>query len=147
MATLSIQTTSWVALILGVTSHLGYFICGEHHLSGPRILAMFFSCTIVLFAVILRYVEDISYHEAGQITANAAGLYLTGLFSSIVIYRLLFHRLGSFPGPLYLRFSKWNHTWLLVFTGLQNYKRVDEWHAKYGSYIRYVESIQLLSRL
>ena len=147
MVTLSIQTTWFAALVLGVTSHLGYFIRGEHHLAGPRILATFCTCSVILFAILLRHVDNVTYHDAGQITAAAAGLYLIGLFSSMATYRLLFHRLGSFPGPLYLRLSKWNHTWLLVFTGLQNYKRVDEWHAKYGSYIRYVNAVRLISWL
>jgi tryprostatin B 6-hydroxylase len=138
MVTISLQATAFVGVILGVTSHLGYFIRGEHHMSGPVILATLFACPTILYTFILRYGDVITSHQAGTLTAVATGSYITALLSSIVVYRLLFHRLGKFPGPLYLRITKWNHTWLLIFKGARNYQRVDEWHAKYGEIVRYV---------
>jgi hypothetical protein len=139
MAMISPQTTAILGLVLGVTTHLGYFIRGEHHMAGPGILAASFASPIIIFAVILHFSDTVSHQEAGKLSAIATGAYASGLICSIVVYRLLFHKLGKFPGPLYLRITKWNHTWLLIFRGARNYQIVDEWHAKYGSIVRYVK--------
>jgi hypothetical protein len=139
MGEVSLAITILVGAISGITSHVGYFIRDEHHMSGPGIIAIAFVSPIILSSLLLRYAVVDSYYEAGLITATAVGSYIASLLSSIVSYRLLFHPLRKFPGPFYLRISKWNHTWLLIFKGVQNYRRVDEWHTKYGDIVRFVE--------
>jgi hypothetical protein len=138
MAAISPVAMVLVGTISGITSHVGYFIRDEHHMSGPGIIAIAFASPILLFSLILRYAAVESYYQAGMITAYAIGSYVAGLISSILVYRLLFHPLRKFPGPFYLRITKWNHTLLLITKGVQNFRRVDEWHAKYGDIVRYV---------
>ncbi|EPE34936.1 Cytochrome P450 [Glarea lozoyensis ATCC 20868] len=136
MAVTSPRNFAVLGLLLGITTHWGYFIRGEHHMAGPGILAASFAGPLIILNVLLHFANVSSYHEAGVLTAIVTGAYVSGLISSIVTYRLLFHRLGKFPGPFYLRITKWNHTWLLIFKGARNYQIVDEWHAKYGSIVR-----------
>jgi tryprostatin B 6-hydroxylase len=52
----------------------------------------------------------------------------------MLTYRVLFHRLGNFPGPFGARLSKF---WHIVQLGkYDNYKRLDKWHDQYGEYVR-----------
>lgn len=146
MGLVSLPITTLVGVVLGFTSHVGYFIRDEHHMSGPRIIAIAFASPIILLSLLVRYAAVDSYYEAGLITTAAIGSYITSLLSSIVIYRLLFHPLRKFPGPLYLRVTKWNHTLLLIFKGVQNYRRLDEWHTKYGDIVRYVNGVRSFSK-
>ncbi|KAI1762475.1 cytochrome P450 [Hypoxylon sp. FL1150] len=63
------------------------------------------------------------------------GFFNAGLFSSMVIYRLFFHRLRKFPGPLGSKVSR-------VFDALRAAKHVRynkelvQLHAEYGDFIR-----------
>ena len=141
MATIPLAATALVGAILGVASHLGYFIRGEHHMSGPKIVAALVAFPAFLYIAVLRHVEQDSYSQAGRVTTIATGSYISAVLASISIYRLFFHKLGKFPGPWYLKLTKWNHALLLMFRGARNYQRIDEWHEKYGDIVRCVQLI------
>ncbi|KAI0835198.1 monooxygenase [Hypoxylon sp. FL0890] len=57
------------------------------------------------------------------------------LFSSMVIYRLFFHRLKRFPGPLDVNISRLFST-LRVAKNAQYYKVLARLHEEYGDFIR-----------
>ncbi|KAI1805972.1 cytochrome P450 [Daldinia bambusicola] len=59
----------------------------------------------------------------------------TGLFSSMVIYRLFFHRLRKFPGPLDLKISRFFSAFM-VAKEAKYHKDVARLHEKYGDFIR-----------
>ncbi|KAI1466706.1 cytochrome P450 [Daldinia caldariorum] len=58
-----------------------------------------------------------------------------GLFSSMVIYRLFFHRLRKFPGPLNLKVSRFFSVFM-VAKEVKFHKDVARLHEKYGDFIR-----------
>lgn len=58
-----------------------------------------------------------------------------GLFSSMLLYRTLFHRLRHFPGPFMARISTFYMTFLSFKRG-QIYQDVQALHQKYGDYVR-----------
>ncbi|OTA68045.1 monooxygenase [Hypoxylon sp. EC38] len=57
------------------------------------------------------------------------------LFSSMVIYRLFFHRLRKFPGPLDLKVSRFFSA-LRVSKHVQYHKELAKLHGEYGDFIR-----------
>lgn len=59
----------------------------------------------------------------------------SGLIVSIAIYRLLFHRLRNFPGPLGAKLSRF-YTVSIVSKNVQYYKEVAKMHQTYGDFIR-----------
>ncbi|KAI0883093.1 putative benzoate 4-monooxygenase cytochrome P450 [Annulohypoxylon maeteangense] len=58
-----------------------------------------------------------------------------GLFTSMGIYRVFFHRLRNFPGPLDLKISRFFSA-RRAATSVQYHKVVAEMHEKYGDFIR-----------
>lgn len=85
---------------------------------------------------------------AWQTLCRAAGLFaalrlvlvlnvpfLAGLFTSIAIYRIFFHRLGRFPGPFGARVTKF---WALrqAAATLQWNETVRDLHRVYGDFVR-----------
>lgn len=61
--------------------------------------------------------------------------FLIGLFSSIGLYRVFFHRCRHFPGPLGARLSKF---WALIQAAetVQWNEKVRELHSVYGDFVR-----------
>lgn len=69
-------------------------------------------------------------------TAWFAGLsFNVGLLSSIGAYRLLFHRLRSFPGPLGAKLSRF-YAVSLASKGLQYHLELKKLHEQYGDFVR-----------
>lgn len=68
--------------------------------------------------------------------ASFAGLcFNVGLLSSIGAYRLLFHRLRSFPGPLGAKLSRF-YAVSLASRGLQYHLELKKLHDQYGDFVR-----------
>lgn len=125
----------WAALSAGsgVLSHLLYFIRGEHHKQVVRLAQLFFLIPTALFVLLLR-VGKCNITEASLTTFTLAASYLFSLWTSMLIYRAFFHRLGSFPGPPLAKLTKF---WQIIQLGnYDNYKRLDRWHNQYGDYVR-----------
>lgn len=59
----------------------------------------------------------------------------TALLGSIGAYRLLFHRLRRFPGPLGAKITKF-YAARLAAKDVQYYKEVAKMHARYGDIVR-----------
>ncbi len=59
----------------------------------------------------------------------------SGLIVSIAIYRLFFHRLRNFPGPLGAKLSRFYTVWK-ASKSVQYYKEVAKMHQTYGDFIR-----------
>ncbi|KAF4626682.1 hypothetical protein G7Y89_g11474 [Cudoniella acicularis] len=135
MDTRSMETITFLGAVLGVASHLGYFIRGEYHLQSTRILALFVFSPAILFFTILRYENNNSYFEAGKVTAIVTGSYTTTLVTSMLIYRAFFHPLRAFPGPLSLKLSKFSHVFYIAKKS-RNYIFAGELFKQYGEFVR-----------
>ncbi|KAI1172957.1 cytochrome P450 monooxygenase-like protein [Nemania sp. FL0916] len=126
------QHLAFLALAAGVTVHLGVFKHGEWHLHGPHIIVSH----LAVGGVVLYYLSRL-----GDSTAEAIGrlsvlalAYLGGLFSSMTIYRLYFHRLSSFHGPKLAAVSKFWHVWHIRDSS--NYLFQQKILKEYGTIVR-----------
>ncbi|KAF7894780.1 uncharacterized protein EAF01_010230 [Botrytis porri] len=85
------------AAVSGIAAHLCAFIHGDWHLHIPHVI--FAHCAgYALLLLKLRY-QEFSIIDSLQVSTVLSACYLLFLFTSIIIYRVVFHRLRSFPGP------------------------------------------------
>lgn len=122
------------AAAAGILSHSLIFIRNEHHIRAPQIFRFFLLLTLFFFVGEARLW---AFHDAAQAAKNSAFIllsYSVSLFTSITIYRIFFHPLRKFPGPLGVRVSKFWHVGRLL--GQPNFKVLEEWHQRYGDFVR-----------
>jgi len=131
------ETLITLGAALGVGSHLGYFIHGEHHLHSVRLLILLLTAPICIFVVIARSDEHISNAAAGQKTGLIVVSYLGSLTTSILIYRVFAHPLRNFPGPFAAKLTKLSHVIRLARSS-DNYLQADRLHKIYGDIVRQV---------
>lgn len=119
----------------GLSIHRGCFIHGEWHVQAPNIVRCYGS--VLLFLV----VGKVYYHALPPLVWFDGLLlgflaHLVSLLSSIMIYRVFFHRLTreGFPGPLAARITKLWHVWQARDS--RNHLVLDRLHAKYGDFVR-----------
>lgn len=91
------------AAIAGILSHVLYFIRGYHDSQALRIFLIHVLVYLVLCTTFIM--QD---GASGGLLASSSvfATYLVFLFSSIVAYRVFFHPLRHFPGPLAAKISK-----------------------------------------
>src|SRR5690242_3195415 len=112
-----------IAVFTGVATHQTLFIHGEWHLHGPEILlgyTLLFTLTSVL----------LSPSRALPLIAT----YTSSLFTSIVLYRLLFHRTRHIPGPRLASVSKLWH--VFHSRNATNFRVLQRLHSQYGELVR-----------
>lgn len=119
----------------GIFLHLTLFRRGEWDA---------YSFTVLQAAAAILLVAGLFVHEAfpettplgsAQHVTTWAVAAVAGLFSSILVYRAFFHRLGHFPGPFPARLSTLYMTYFSATRG-QIYRDVQALHGKYGDYVR-----------
>lgn len=131
----SMASVSVLAAALGVVSHLGYFIHGEHHMQSPRILSIFFLAPVAIFSWLLISKDGSSVFEAAKVTIAISSSYFAALALSILSYRVFFHPLRHFPGPLSARLTKLTHVARLLPRS-DNFAQAHQLHQKYGDIVR-----------
>ncbi|KAH8728233.1 cytochrome P450 [Phaeosphaeriaceae sp. PMI808] len=122
------------AFMLGCFVHVVVFSRNEWDRHSPWILLFFCllsSSTFILFPLGLNY----SYLEALLQTNLLGSSLLGGLFSSMLSYRLLFHPLKSFPGPIGARISAF---WISKesIPDMKFYHKLHKIHDHYGDFVR-----------
>ncbi|KAI1646748.1 cytochrome P450 [Daldinia loculata] len=101
-----------------------------------------FMYTLIAAMLFLMFgIVSISMLLGSSFLGASAGLcvlartFNAGLFSSMVIYRLFFHRLRKFPGPFDLKISRFFSV-LRVAKEVKYHNDVAKMHEKYGDFIR-----------
>ncbi|KAJ5194317.1 hypothetical protein N7491_001654 [Penicillium cf. griseofulvum] len=121
-----------VAIIVGLLAHQLVFIHGEWHLKGPSVVVVH-----LLFGTLL-YAHHLLGYGGTQVnlarTIYLAACYLSSLFTSIAVYRLIFHRLRHFPGPRLAAVSKLWHVWNCRES--RGHLVLQAWHEEYGEFVR-----------
>lgn len=122
-----------LASLLGVFSHLVYFIHGEHHTLGVTYIQAIFTLYVISCLGISSLQDSTLIHSAKLVTL-VLGAYLGSLFTSVLVYRAFFHRLRHFPGPPRAKLGKLWHS--LQITHGDGYIKLNEWHNQYGEFVR-----------
>ena len=117
----------------GVAAHLRFFNHGEHHMYGLRYL-QFLICAFIVSSLIFAQITSAKFREACTAVFDIFLFFLTGLYGSLAIYRLNFHPLKKFPGPLSGKLS--SLCFSVRLTGLDAHRRVLALHQKYGDFLR-----------
>ena len=121
------------ATATGISSHLLFYIRGEHHVRAPSIVRLYVAVVGIAFLSLLRINENV-YQHALSSTLSLWVAYCFGLFTSMIIYRLFFHRLKHFPGPLLAKTTKLWHAMNVL--NAKQYLLLDKWHKQYGDFVR-----------
>ncbi len=120
------------AAAAGALSHVCYFNRGEHHLYGVMYMQVFSAAYVAAVAILYQQGQTLS-NTLAQVTPIAL-LYLAGLYTSLVTYRLFLHPLNKFPGPFGARLSK---LWLSAqLKDGDAFRKVQQLHEKYGDFVR-----------
>ncbi|KAI0597614.1 cytochrome P450 monooxygenase-like protein [Biscogniauxia sp. FL1348] len=131
---LSNEERALVCACLGIFSHVGYFIHGEHTLRAPL-----YAKTAILgppaFSVLLTRLCFMTFCSAAQLIAIGCLAYLGGLFASILVYRCYFHSLCQFPGPKLAQCTQLYH-FFKVKDKIDNFRHLARLHTDYGDYVR-----------
>lgn len=135
MSLLSILLYCGAGTALGITAHLALFIHGEWHVRAPEIFI--FHCVLFTSTLTANTLSSgTEYYSFFEGILYMSYCYVSVLLTSIMVYRLWFHRLtrDEFPGPWYLRVSKLCHVWAVRRS--KNYVVLDDLHRKYGDFVR-----------
>ena len=123
----------WFAGAAGVVSHLLIFIRGEWHLQATNLLKLYSLMYLLITIFEVGYLE-LAWFQAILASSMFCGVYALCLFSSMAVYRTLFHRLRRFPGPVLARVSKLWH--VAHCLGSKNHLLMEELHEQYGDFVR-----------
>lgn len=121
------------ALLAGILSHLMFFKIGERHLYPFRYVQAFILAFVGTFMAKSNF-QGLSTGAAATQTALLATFYFTGLYLSLVVYRLFFNPLNRFPGPYGARLSKFDFVFRL--TKMDGHHKLYAMHQKYGKFVR-----------
>ncbi|KAI9878167.1 MAG: hypothetical protein M1830_001736 [Pleopsidium flavum] len=128
-----IQSTTIAAICLGVLFHL----CIQKVEIDYMIWHLLGLSTVVLSALVYAHLSlrDCTLPEATAKALLVAVSFNTGLAISIAVYRLFFHRLRQFPGPLGAKLSRF-YTVKIAAKNCQYNLEVAKMHEQYGDFVR-----------
>lgn len=122
------------AAVAGLTAHLGYFIHGERHEEAADVIALSTITSTLMFLVQLLYLQQ-GFMVSVYSTAAILAAFASALWTSMVVYRLFFHRLRHFPGPVGARVSKFWHSYH-VLPRMDSFRWLDRMYHEYGDFVR-----------
>lgn len=91
------------AILSGALLHICYFRINEHHMHGLWYLRSGAAFTTVVWLMMLAIQGNAT--RAFTTVVGLAGWNLIGIYGSLLCYRLVWHPLRSFPGPVEARIS------------------------------------------
>lgn len=126
-------TSLSISFAAGVASHVGYFNRWEHHFYGIKYLQAF----ILIFAAStakLNIYDGEPFDKALAHVFWIAACYITGLYLSLVTYRVFFSPLRNFPGPFGAKISNfWFSSQLRKHDA---HKKLVALHEEHGNFVR-----------
>ena len=117
----------------GVLIHNLTFIHGEWHLYATRVLQLHALAYAVLILIEATYNKS-SWLPATAVSSQLFCMYTLCLLGSISIYRVFFHRLKSFPGPVLASVSKFWHVAHCLDS--KGHLLMERLHQQYGDFVR-----------
>ncbi|CCT74170.1 related to pisatin demethylase cytochrome P450 [Fusarium fujikuroi IMI 58289] len=137
-----VEPKSPEALVVSFTSgcllHILFYRRGEWDTLALRILQAYATLPIIVIGL-LRLAEFKGWQHGNNLSAASVllleGAHILGLITSILCYRIVFHPLNKFPGPLYARISNFYPTYLTT-KNTHLYEEVEQLHHQYGDFVR-----------
>jgi hypothetical protein len=121
------------AFMAGITTHLLYYKRYEFHEQPWRnVQASLLAATTITIARIQYYETPI--RTAITSTLSLGGVFLAGIYTSLLFYRIFLNPLNKIPGPFFARISKFDS----VFrnTKFDGHHQLLRLHKKYGRFVR-----------
>lgn len=123
-----------LSLIFGVTLHVFVLRRGEWDLAVPKMLATAGAAHLALsLGLVLRTEADL--WSAVKTSSSLVATSILGVYLSMLVYRVAFHRLNRFPGPFLARFSNFYFAGLTLKSH-QEYVELQKLHKRYGDVVR-----------
>jgi len=121
----------------GILLHIAAYRKGEWDLAIPKVLSVYaiIQCSLVAWTQLQNGPAHEPLLHGFKAVVWLGTLHAVGIVSSMVVYRLLFHRLRSFPGPFWARLTNGYHT-VLTAKKLHLYEEVEVLHKQYGDFVR-----------
>ncbi|KAF2683642.1 cytochrome P450 [Lentithecium fluviatile CBS 122367] len=126
--------TYLLSLLSGVLSEAFLFSRGEWDRHAPRIVKISLLLTASSHLLFWKGF-GLTFAASIQETSLHGVTVLAGIFGSMITYRLFFHRLRTFPGPLPARVSAF---WVIKqnYPNLRFFIKLRELHDRYGDFVR-----------
>jgi hypothetical protein len=128
------STQAAAAFVSGVLLHVALYQRGEWDLAIPKVLGVYVAVTVGAVVWDTLYTKDSLTHTINAVLWLEA-THFAGIAVNMTVYRLCFHRLRSFPGPLWARLTNGYHT-MLSAKNLCLYEEVQNLHRQYGDFVR-----------
>ncbi|KAJ9415773.1 cytochrome P450 [Fusarium oxysporum] len=137
-----VEPKSFEAIVVSFASgcllHILFYRKGEWDLLALRIFQAYATLPIIVIGL-LRLAEFKGWQHDTNLSAVSVllleGAHILGLLTSILCYRMIFHPLNKFPGPLRARISNFYPTYLTT-KNAHLYEEVEQLHQKYGDFVR-----------
>jgi energy-converting hydrogenase Eha subunit A len=155
---MDIATTLFPVMVIAQTWHNNVFvaalavgICFHLLVARPAVefeqsMRQFFSVSgffsVVYLGASVFIANQSAINGVTQLISSWAGFSL-GVYLSLTVYRLIFHRCGIFPGPIVARLTRFYAAYLNGQKA-QFYERLRGMHAVYGDFLRIGRSFDLL---
>lgn len=120
------------AFVAGVLCYVGHFNRGEHHLDGVTYIQLHTVAFLGLTALLYRL--GFPLVEAVLQTCVYDGIFLAGLYASLLVYRAFLNPLNVFPGPWTARITSFDLPFRIRKS--QMYKTLQDLHRQHGNFVR-----------
>jgi cytochrome P450 len=121
------------AFSAGIATHLLWYKQYEFHVYPLRNIQAFLLAVTTVVVARIQY-QETPIKTAVSSTLSLTGVFIAGIFSSVLVYRLVFNPLNKIPGPFFARISKFDS----VFrnTNFDGHIQLLKLHQKYGRFVR-----------
>lgn len=121
-------------LLLGASLHVLALRKGEWDLTVFKILTTAAAAPLAI-ALCQISLQGVTLSSALWRSCYLVGSVTVGMYLSMVVYRVGFHRLNRFPGPFLARISNFYITGV-AFRRHQEYSELEKLHKQYGDVVR-----------